>query len=255
MFDPVKGLAVKLADGTTWAARDKLDELPPGGSRRGSAERSSSSTTTATASPTCSCPVRCFAAVRVRDLLLRNDGNNAFTDVTAEAGLVESSRQLRRRGRRLRQRRLRRSRPRRPGRREALPQRRRQGVRGQDRRGRARQGDRACSSPPRGWTSTRTATSISSLAKYAQDSPTRREAVQGREGRSDRAARRVRERRRRAADAIPASRLPPLTTAFKPVDGTRGTAREGPGQRHRRHGHGRRPRRRSARARRTVSRR
>ena len=56
---------------------------------RVSARRWSCSITTATASRICSWPAQWSRRGKVRDLLLRNDGDGRFTDVTAEAGLAE----------------------------------------------------------------------------------------------------------------------------------------------------------------------
>ena len=86
LFDPVKGLTVKLADGTTWASRDKLDEL-----RKAVRTRFGGTILLLDFNRDGKPDVLLLGAVlrggEVRDLLLRNDGNNTFTDVTAEAGL------------------------------------------------------------------------------------------------------------------------------------------------------------------------
>jgi tetratricopeptide (TPR) repeat protein len=86
MFDSVKGPAVKLADGTAWAAPDKLDEL-----RKAVRARFGGSVLLFDYNRDAKPDVLLLGAVtrggEARDLLLRNDGNNAFTDATAEAGL------------------------------------------------------------------------------------------------------------------------------------------------------------------------
>jgi hypothetical protein len=87
MFDPVKALAVKLADGTTWAGREKLDEP-----RRLIRERFGGTILLLDFNRDGKIDILLPAAVlrgdRVGDLLLRNDGNNAFADVTKETGLA-----------------------------------------------------------------------------------------------------------------------------------------------------------------------
>lgn len=87
MFDPLKALAVKLADGTTWADRDKLDEFRQ-------AVRSRFGGTillldfNRDGKPDVLLPSAVLRDNKAGDLLLRNDGNNAFADVTKEAGLA-----------------------------------------------------------------------------------------------------------------------------------------------------------------------
>ncbi len=87
LFDPVKGLSVKLADGTTWAASDKLDEL-----RSAVRARFGGTILLLDYNRDGKSDVLLLGAVmrggELRDLLLRNDGNFAFTDVTAEVGLA-----------------------------------------------------------------------------------------------------------------------------------------------------------------------
>ena len=136
---------------------------------------------------------------KVRDLLLRNDGNNAFTDVTAEAGLAGTPAASAARSATSTTT-ARRPRARRAGRGEAVPQRGRQGVRGQDRGGGLRQGtgvflDRGVGRPRPG------RRPRSRRCEVRPDAGPRAEATHGREGRRRRAAGRVRERRRGAAGA------------------------------------------------------
>jgi tetratricopeptide (TPR) repeat protein len=86
MFESVKGLKVKLAEGTTWAADDKLDEL-----RKAVRARFGGAIVLLDYNRDGRPDILLLGAVirggEVRDLLLRNDGNNTFTDVTAEVGL------------------------------------------------------------------------------------------------------------------------------------------------------------------------
>jgi hypothetical protein len=87
LFDPVKGLAVKLADGTTWAARDKLDEP-----RRLVRERFGGTILFLDFNRDGKTDILLHSSVlragKPGDLLLRNDGNNVFSDATKEAGLA-----------------------------------------------------------------------------------------------------------------------------------------------------------------------
>ena len=86
LFDPVKGLTVKLADGTTWAAPDKLDDL-----RKAVRARFGGTILLLDYNRDGKPDVLLLGAVtrggELRDLLLRNDGSFAFSDVTAEVGL------------------------------------------------------------------------------------------------------------------------------------------------------------------------
>jgi tetratricopeptide (TPR) repeat protein len=87
LFEPVKGLAVKLADGTTWAKNDTLDEL-----RKAARARFGGTILLLDYNRDGKPDVLLLSAVQrggaVGDLFLRNEGNNSFTDVTAEAGLA-----------------------------------------------------------------------------------------------------------------------------------------------------------------------
>jgi Flp pilus assembly protein TadD len=86
MFEPVKGLTVKLADGIAWAADDKLDDF-------GKAVRARFGGTVVLldynrdGKPDVLLLNAVARGGKVGDVLLRNDGNNTFTDVTAEVGL------------------------------------------------------------------------------------------------------------------------------------------------------------------------
>lgn len=86
VFDAGKQSAARLADGTTWAATDKLDEL-----RKAVRDRFGGAVILLDYDRDGKPDVLlCGSVVRgglVGDVLLRNDGNNAFTDVTAETGL------------------------------------------------------------------------------------------------------------------------------------------------------------------------
>jgi Tfp pilus assembly protein PilF len=86
MFEPVKGLTVKLADGSKWVTDDKLDDL-----RKAVRARFGGVVVLLDYNRDGKPDILLLGAVvrdgEVRDLLLRNDGNNTFTDVTAEVGL------------------------------------------------------------------------------------------------------------------------------------------------------------------------
>jgi hypothetical protein len=86
MFETVKP-AISLAPGTVWATSDKLDEL-----RRLVRSRFGGTVILLDYNRDGKLDILLLSAVirngEVRDLLLRNDGDNKFTDVTAEAGLA-----------------------------------------------------------------------------------------------------------------------------------------------------------------------
>jgi tetratricopeptide (TPR) repeat protein len=86
MFDPVKTLSVKLADGTAWAFPDKLDDL-----RKAICTRFGGTTLVLDYNRDGKPDLLLLGAVtrggELRDLFLRNDGNFTLTDVTAEMGL------------------------------------------------------------------------------------------------------------------------------------------------------------------------
>jgi tetratricopeptide (TPR) repeat protein len=93
MFDPVKKLAVKLADGTTWASRDKTDDL-----RKAIRNRFGGAILLLDHNRDGKPDILLLGAVlrggEVRDLLLRNDGDFSLTDVTADAGLANHAANL-----------------------------------------------------------------------------------------------------------------------------------------------------------------
>lgn len=89
LFDPVKSLSVKLAPNTEWANNDKAgDVLRQVRSRFGGGmvvldfNRDGKLDLFL--------PAAILQAGRSADLLLRNDGNNVYTDVTAEVGLLKA---------------------------------------------------------------------------------------------------------------------------------------------------------------------
>jgi tetratricopeptide (TPR) repeat protein len=86
LFEPVPGLTVQLAAGTTWATTNQLDELRQavrvrfgGGMVLLDFNRDGKTDVFL--------PCAVIRNQQLGDLLLRNDGNNTFTDVTAELGL------------------------------------------------------------------------------------------------------------------------------------------------------------------------
>ena len=87
MFEPVKELTVSLAPGTTWAASNNMDEL-----RRIVRKRFGGSVILFDYNQDGKTDILLLSAVMrggvVGDLLLRNDGGNRFTDVSANAGLA-----------------------------------------------------------------------------------------------------------------------------------------------------------------------
>jgi tetratricopeptide (TPR) repeat protein len=87
MFEQPAGFKVNLAPGAKWAAAADLDPL-----RRAARERFGGTMVLFDYNRDGKPDVLILSAVvengKVRDLLLRNDGNNVFTDVTAEAGLA-----------------------------------------------------------------------------------------------------------------------------------------------------------------------
>lgn len=87
MFEPAKGWTVTLEPGTSWAAADKLDEL-----HKAVRSRFGGAVMLLDYNRDGKPDILLLSAVirggEVRDLLLRNDGDNKFTDVTAEVGLT-----------------------------------------------------------------------------------------------------------------------------------------------------------------------
>ncbi len=87
-FEPVKGLNIKLASGTTWATPDKLDTL-----RTAVRARFGGTILLLDYNRDGRTDLLLLGAILregvVGDLLLRNDGNFTFTDVTAEVGLAK----------------------------------------------------------------------------------------------------------------------------------------------------------------------
>ena len=86
MFDPAGDLKIKHAEGAAWAADEKCDDL-----RKAVRARFGGGLVFLDYNRDGKLDVLLTGAVvrggEIRDVLLRNDGNNSFTDVTAEAGL------------------------------------------------------------------------------------------------------------------------------------------------------------------------